>query len=114
PDDDKGGSNTSADLAAWRRAKEQNSISAFNDYLIGFPNGEFREEAVLKLKDLEQEQKVRNDNSAWELAVEKNNKEGYQKYLDKYPSGLHAAEARKRLDESDKPDFMVLIPGGTF
>jgi sulfatase modifying factor 1 len=110
PDDD----NINSDLQAWRRAKEQNTISAFNDYLIRFPVGEFREEAAIRLGYIEQEQKALNDNSAWEVADEKNTKEGYQKYLDKYPSGLHAAEARKHLEQLDKPDFMVLIPGGTF
>jgi formylglycine-generating enzyme required for sulfatase activity len=110
PDDDS----NNRDLQAWKRAKEQNTISAFKEYLIRFPVGEFREEAALRLKYLEQEQEALNDNSAWEVAVEKNNKEGYQKYLDRYPSGLHTAEARKRLKELDKPDFMVLIPGGTF
>ena len=114
PDEGGTGNDISADLAAWRKAKEGNSIASFNDYLIRFPKGEFREEAVLRLKDLELKQKTDKDHTAWQIAEEKNSKEGYLDYLAKYPSGLHAAEARKRAEDADKPDFMVLVPGGTF
>ncbi len=114
PDEDMGVSDTSADLAAWRKAKEENSIASFNNYLIRFPEGEFREEAVLKLRELEQKLKTDKDNTAWQIAEEKNSREGYLDYLARYPAGLHAEEARKRSENPDKPDFMVLIPGGTF
>jgi formylglycine-generating enzyme required for sulfatase activity len=54
------------------------------------------------------------DNTDWEIAEEKNSRKGYLDYLARYPAGLHAEEARKQLVNPNKPDFMVLIPGGTF
>ncbi|MEY3248348.1 MAG: hypothetical protein RL742_391 [Bacteroidota bacterium] len=106
--------NTAADLEAWRIARNQNTEAAFREYLRRFPQGEFKDPANTKLRELEAAAARRRDDTAWEIALEKNTPDGYKKYLADFPTGLHRAEAEAKLKEPGKPDNMLLIRGGTF
>jgi formylglycine-generating enzyme required for sulfatase activity len=94
--------------------ERKRTITAFNDYLTEFPDGEFRELALSGLKELERVATNRKDNHAWEVAAEKNTKAAYQKYLEQYPTGLNATEAKSHIEALEKPDSMILVQGGTF
>ncbi len=114
------GDDTARDLAAWKTAKQQNTETAYRDYLRQFPQGEFKDLANQALRTFEADAARRRDETAWEVATEKNSTEGYKKYLADYPNGLHRSEAEAKIKASDprenavQPDNFVFVKGGTF
>jgi sulfatase modifying factor 1 len=113
---------TARDLALWKTAKQQNTETAYRDYLRQFPQGEFKEQANQALRTLEAAAARRRDDTAWEIATEKNTQEDYKKYIADYPDGLHRSEADAKINvpasvqtnEKERTDNMVLIKGGMF
>jgi formylglycine-generating enzyme required for sulfatase activity len=109
------GPDGSQDLAAWRRAKQANTIAAFQEYRRNFPQGEFYQEALDAEKRLAGADLLNRENTDWEIAQEKNTIEAYQAYQRKWPQGRFytaAAEAIKALTQPG--DDLVLIRGGNF
>jgi len=93
------------DGAAWREAREKQSIAALDAYLEAWPAGLHAEEArnlrtSLRTRELE--------SRAWDAAVALNTGDAYQAYLDAYPQGEFSAEALIRLE------YIDLSPGKVF
>ncbi|MBC7778243.1 MAG: SUMF1/EgtB/PvdO family nonheme iron enzyme [Phycisphaerae bacterium] len=110
----KGAGETMQDLQAWKTAKQQNTETAYKEYLRQFPKGEFREDSNTALRNLEDEAMRASDNMAWDLALEKNSLVGYKKYLSDYPAGLHYTEVQVRIGALEVMNNMVLVKGNTF
>ena len=103
----------SQDVQAWNEAKAAASADAYRTYLRNFPQGEFRELAEARIRQLEEKD---SDFTEWQSAKATHTREAYRRYLDNWPSGAYrelAESALERLAPPD-PENMVLIPGGTF
>lgn len=108
-------SGDNADLAAWRLAKQQNSIESYQRYLQVFPNGEFHELANQYLEKQKLELAQRPDEIAWQAALIDNTLAIYQKYQQDFPQGLHFKDASEKIRYHQLlSEKMVQVKGGTF
>ncbi len=115
-----------ADADAWALAERRNSLSAYQDYLRRFPQGDFAGVARTRVRDLEAEAEQQRDLADWARAKDANSVAAYERYLSEHPEGRFVAAAEDRitrlkagslLDEpkaADLPDGFVFIEGGSF
>jgi uncharacterized protein YlxP (DUF503 family) len=109
----------------WKNAQSENSITAYEDYLKQYPQGEFADEARSQIETIHFEKaETANTIEAYADFLERypqgeladrvrstvqgihfdkakatNSVESYQDFLDKYPEGEIADQARKMLEE---------------
>ena len=109
----KPGVDPMSDVRAWNDAKASNTLEAYRNYLRNFPQGEFRELAEQRARNLE----LKNtDYNNWQKAKQNNTRPAYEQYLRENPTGDYrelAEVALQRLFPA-LSDNMVLIPGGSF
>lgn len=74
----------------WERCTTENSLAAFNAYLSKFPNGPHADEALDRIKKLEEEKE-------WVRTGRIDRTYAYQQFLRGFPQGKYAAEARERI-----------------
>ncbi len=74
----------------WERCLAENSLAAFNAYLDRFPNGPHADEALQRIKDLEEEKE-------WERVGRIDKIYAYRSFLRSFPSGKFAADAKTRI-----------------
>ena len=101
------------DVRAWNEAKSANTLESYRNYLRNFAQGEFRELADARIRELEAKGR---DFADWQQAKTANTVESYDAYLKNWSAGAYrelAESARQRL-VGDKSDDMVLVKGGTF
>ena len=80
-----------ADLAAWNSASAKNTREGYEQYLAGFPEGQYKSGAKTELEKL-----------AWADAIKVNTIEIYKKYVSGFPYGAHRNDANERIAEYDK------------
>ncbi|TVL96909.1 MAG: hypothetical protein CV087_23100 [Candidatus Brocadia sp. WS118] len=98
------------DFLAWKRARETNTINAYQAYLQQFPDGEFRGMAIGKIVEIEQEAANRREELSWEIAKEKNTEESYRSYLEQYPNGKFRSQAEAALEKKEPPPTNLKPP----
>ena len=76
--------------SGWERARREDSLAAYEDYLARFPAGPHAGEARAALDGM-------HDTEAWSRAERLATPEAWQRYLGEFPDGRHAAGARQRL-----------------
>ena len=120
-----------ADQAEWQKAREKDTIAAYQSYRRTNRQGSYRSEALQRIKALEEARD-------WKKARRLNRVSSYEEFMDLHPTGAYAKEAEQlihslikgeanRQSEAQpkvKPtpraqfDFpvpeMVEIPGGSF
>lgn len=84
------------DKKAWNKAAAANTISAYNEYLNEWPNGDFSASAKKNISFLEA------DNKGWQTARSTHSKSAYQKYLKDFPQGQFASTARLEISKFEK------------
>lgn len=72
----------------WLKAREANTLIAYNDFISKHPQGPHLDEAKRGIEEIE-----------WQTAKTNDNAEAYSSYLLKYPEGLYAGEGRKKLNQ---------------
>ena len=72
----------------WKKAKSQNSIEAYEEYLAKYPEGKHAAEAREKITDLHYQQ-----------AESASTIEAYEEYLAKYPAEKYASTVRERITQ---------------
>lgn len=75
----------------WKLVLEENSLDAYQRYMLEFPEGSHYDEAVEKVVVLRDEQ-------AWQNALTENTPASFSRYLKIYPRGIHVEDARKKLN----------------
>lgn len=75
----------------WKLVLEENSLDAYQRYMLEFPEGSHYDEAVEKVVVLRDEQ-------AWQNALGENTPASFSRYLKIYPRGIHVEDARKKLN----------------
>ncbi|MCP4367118.1 MAG: ankyrin repeat domain-containing protein [Deltaproteobacteria bacterium] len=97
----------------WERAKEQNSISGYNDFINKYPEGKHSNEARDKVKQL-----------LFAHSIKNNTISEYHNFLERYPSGKlaeeihhhlrvkHFEQARSQRSEESYQGFLELYPEG--
>jgi len=78
------------DMNAYISIVNDPSIEACQEYLGRFPDGAFRTEVYVRLRDLQ-------DDQEWQFANLKHTLESYRRYLSYFPAGKYVAEARKAV-----------------
>jgi len=76
----------------WERCLAENSLAAFNAYLDRFPNGPHADEALQRIKELEEVKK-------WEWAGRIDQIYAYRSFLRSFPNGKFAADAKTRIQQ---------------
>ncbi|HEX8663566.1 MAG TPA: caspase family protein, partial [Beijerinckiaceae bacterium] len=92
---------------AYALAVEQDTISAYQEFLRLYPNHSLARRVKLLLA-------ARREAVVWRRTVVRNTPEAYWTYLRRYPGGPHAADARRRLSRlsvplSPPPDFDEVV-----
>ncbi|WP_333696703.1 hypothetical protein [Flavobacterium sp.] len=84
----------------WEQCIENNTISAFSDYIEKYPNGIFKLEAKNKISHLE-------DDNAWNNAQDQNTILSFTQYLGMYPNGKFTLEAKNKIKELEENGFEI-------
>lgn len=95
------------DLAAWQQAESLNTLRAYQNYLSRFPNGEFEDQAQVKVQEMEKEEALNRDILAWNRAKNLDTKPAYEAYLQDFPNGnfrILANSALNKLNTAVTPD----------
>ena len=85
------------DIRAFKAAQQKDDIPAYQAYIRGFSNGEFKDKAISRIQALEKAKAEVRENARWEVAKLRDDVTGYQKYLDTYPNGKYQQQARQRI-----------------
>jgi uncharacterized caspase-like protein len=75
----------------WEKAKERNTVEAYDAVISRFPDSEEAKRAVMMIGLL-------GDEKAWQEAKGRNSEGGFKIYLQLYPNGIYAAEAQRQID----------------
>lgn len=84
-----------ADEAAWQKAKDRDTILAYDDYLETYPDGKHAAEAQQRMEELE-------DQAAWEAAQRRDTIPAYRRYLQLYKKGAFRKEAAEAIAAKKK------------
>lgn len=79
------------DEACYRRAAALGTMESYQAYVLRFPTGHYRAEAMERREHLLFES----------IRTAQDTPEGYRRFLKEYPSGKHSAEAKDRILELD-------------
>jgi len=94
---------------AWQAAQRENTITAYQDYLQKYPNGQYivnANTAIQFLKQDHKQQAKKTEQTAFQSAKTQHSIAAYRKYLVSYPNGQYQKEALraiKRLEQSPSP-----------
>lgn len=77
--------------ADWQKATQQNTVTAYQQFIQQHPNDSRVEQARNRINAL-------NDEQAWSTAQNANTLEAYQQYLQQEPNGMHAADAQDKVN----------------
>lgn len=81
----------SGEKKAWEEAENQNTIEAFQKYLLDFPEGKNIELANKKIDSINVE--IETDKADWEIANKQKRIEIFEEYLLKHPNGQFVKSA---------------------
>jgi len=81
-------SNPTAD---WQKANQQNTVTAYQQFIQQHPNDSRVAQARNRISALQDEQ-------AWSTAQSANTLDAYQQYLQQEPNGMHAADAQDKIN----------------
>ncbi len=81
-------SNPNAD---WQKANQQNTVTAYQQFIQQHPNDARVQQARNRINAL-------NDEQAWNTAKNANTLDAYQQYLQQQPNGMHAADAQDKIN----------------
>lgn len=77
--------------ALWAEASQQNTVIAYQNYLLAFPTGRYVVQANRRLTKLREDE-------IWQTTRQNDNETAYESYLKKYaPTGKFVQEAEERL-----------------
>ena len=93
------------DNLAWETARNERTVSSFDQYINDWPTGLHIEEAT-RIRRLLKDQS--NDDKAFQTALKLNTKDAFQAYIDAFPKGVNVTSALQRIDD------LTLRPGKTF
>lgn len=88
----------------WQKARETNTIEAYEQFLKRYPNGDFTAQAQAHLKDLYTERD-------WQKARDADTPDAYQTFLTQHPEGKLADEARTRIENFNLAETPAATPG---
>ena len=80
-----------AEEALWAKAQKLDSVQGFLDYRRKYPGGRFYQEALKRIESLEEE-------ADWRQAIQRNSIAGFERYLQNYPGGRYRREAEQKVE----------------
>lgn len=80
------------EVLAWKNALAINTISAFEEFLSTYPNGNYSGTAKTKISEFKEV-------LAWADASNADNYDSYANYLKQFPKGLHSEEAKHIVNQ---------------
>lgn len=81
------------DERAFKKARELNSIDAYNNYKNSYPAGKFFIDATNAIQEI----KDKPDNEAFAASSKINTIDSYKSYLQTFPNGIHKLEAENSI-----------------
>ncbi|MEZ4883381.1 MAG: hypothetical protein R3E32_01500 [Chitinophagales bacterium] len=97
-------SNQNPDEEAWLEATSLNTISAYNNYLQNFPNGDYSENAEEKIRKIQA--KIAAEQNDWDTAIGTNTLTAFEEYRKKYPIGKHRKQADSNIASLSKIEIL--------
>ena len=94
-----------SDADAWEEAKRIDTEDAYWKYLDSNPEGEYREEARIRIEELEQNTKDAASDDLWE-SINKGDVSEVQNFVNNYPNSTHHADALKILLELRRNQYL--------
>src|SRR5262249_2055450 len=92
--------------AAWRQAKDANTLAGYQAYLKDYPAGRFAAEARNGVAEIERaaeaERHIAREDAAWTQAQQGGDIAAYQAYLSAYPQGRYVSAANEGLAEINR------------
>lgn len=77
--------------ADWQKATQQNTVTAYQQFIKEHPSDTRVEQARNRINALKDEQ-------AWAAAKSANTLDAYQQYMQQEPNGMHAADAQDKVN----------------
>ncbi len=88
----------------WEEARQADSLSAYQEFLEQYPDGEHTEAARQRIVEIREQ-------DAWETARDRDTIEAYQTFVDDYPDSTHAAQAISRISELERAESWSRLQG---
>ncbi len=104
----------------WQKVKKANTIFAYNQYIVDYPESKYKAKALNKLHQLKQDSIKGSLQKAEEAAYSKAEKictvSSFNNYLNQYNNGKYKTQAKNAIQtiKNFQPHQMVEIRGGTF
>ena len=93
------------DRTSYESAVREGTVEAFEYYLTIYTNGQFRDQALSKLKQ-------QQEKDAWQEATSTNSVDAYYEYLSAYPDGQYAENAKTNIETMDNQAYQSAIGSG--
>ncbi|MGK0316186.1 MAG: serine/threonine protein kinase, partial [Saprospiraceae bacterium] len=81
----------------WKLVKEDNTVMAYEEYGILYPEGIYAEEAKKIITSLLSSANLDNEESVWAYANKNNSISAYNKYIETFKEGVHINEAKFKV-----------------
>ena len=98
-----------AEIESWKKAKQTNTIEAYNKYLKNAKFDHFEDDANRAIELL---MKAEID-AAWKKATDKNTIAAYESFLSSYPKSSFANEARTRIENIKADEQWASVANST-
>lgn len=94
----------------WTEVQRGNSVDDYQVYLAEYPKGKYAALAKSRIKRLQTDQTVREEEVDWERALDTATKAAIQDYLVKYPHGRYVKQARVKVEEYQRVPARPQLP----
>jgi len=81
----------------WKLVKEDNTVMAYEEYGILYPEGLYIDEAKKAIASLLSSANLDNEESVWAYANKNNSISAYNKYIETFKEGIHIKEAKFKV-----------------
>ena len=95
-------SQTQAELKAWEKAKEGNSISAYQVFLDQYALGDFAPLARANIESLQKLAAKKREEDAWAQAKQNPTVATFQDFIQRFPKSIHISEAEAQINEWER------------
>lgn len=94
----------------WTEVQRGNSADDYQVYLAEYPKGKYAALAKSRIKRLQSDQTVREEDSDWKRALDTATKAAIHDYLVKYPHGRYVKQARVKEEEYKRVPARPQLP----
>ncbi|MEM9723237.1 MAG: SUMF1/EgtB/PvdO family nonheme iron enzyme, partial [Bacteroidota bacterium] len=95
-------SQTQAELKAWDKAKEENSIRSYQAFLSQYAQGDFAPLARANIESLQKLAAQKREQDAWTQAKQNPSVATFQDFIQRFPKSVHISEAQAQISTLER------------